>query len=118
MTTVDGLSSGGLQRLQKAHELLAETLKELGALPDQPEPEWKAKYRRWWRLLRATQMAGGDLHVDEWRDLGVAHGYKPRGLGGFFNGDAPTMRREGDRRILTKQGERYIRKWEPEFGPY
>ena len=110
------LSPGALDKILQAQVLLTEAVAEAGLLPDAPEPAWKAQYRRWWTVLKAVQAAGGDLHVNEWRRLGIAHGYDPRGLGGFFNGAGATMRSQGDRRILTKQGERYIRQWEPEFG--
>ncbi len=46
-----------------------------------------------------------------WEDL------KVRGLGGYFTGDA-TMESDGDRRVLTERGRRWIDFYESDFGPY
>jgi hypothetical protein len=63
---------------------------------------------RWLRLLTAVEEAGGDVSAAEWANLGLLCGYDPRGLGGFFRGNEPSMRADGDRRIITSRGIAYL----------
>lgn len=104
-----------VRQLTDAHEELGSVLAALGVAPAPgPEPQWKADYRRMWKLLKDVERKGGDLSVDEWRQLGIAHGYDPRGLGGFFRGHV--MEARDDRRVLTDTGHRWVRDWQHEFG--
>jgi hypothetical protein len=119
------ISHDQLTRLKHAHAELTSVLLSLGAIDNatpQAEPKWRADYAKMWRLLKAVELAGGDVGIGEWSRLGAEHGYDPRGLGGFFRGDAQMMAAEtgtlGARRVLTDHGRRFIARWEPDFGPY
>jgi hypothetical protein len=57
-------------------------------------------------ILAAVEAAGGCLDVSAWRALGLAHGYNPRGLAGFFGGRWPSMVSDGRHRCLTERGRR------------
>jgi hypothetical protein len=59
---------------------------------------------RWLRLLTLVEEAGGRVPSAEWGRLGELVGYDPRGLGGFFRGNEPSMAADGDDRILTPRG--------------
>jgi hypothetical protein len=113
------LSPSQVQTLLRLHEELGSLLGSLGAgdlVPAAPEPQWRGDYARIWRLLHAVRQAGGDLGADEWARLGASHGYDPRGLGGFFRGHEPVMAAQGERRVLTEQGQRFVARWERDFG--
>jgi hypothetical protein len=119
------ISHDQLTRLKRAHAELTSVLLSLGVIesPTPPsEPRWRADHAKMWRLLKAVQLAGGDIGADEWLRLGADHGYDPRGLGGFFRGSEQrmeaTMGTQGARRVLTDHGRRFITRWEPDFGPY
>jgi hypothetical protein len=57
-------------------------------------------------MLAALLAAGGSLDVADWRELGLRHGYNPRGLVGYFGGRYPSMVSDGRRRCLTDRGRR------------
>ena len=59
---------------------------------------------RWLRLLTLVEEAGGHVSSAEWGRLGTLVGYDPRGLGGFFRGNEPSMAADGDERYLTTRG--------------
>jgi hypothetical protein len=59
---------------------------------------------RWLRLLTLVEEAGGRVPSAEWGRLGTLVGYDPRGLGGFFRGNEPSMAADGDDRVLTTHG--------------
>jgi hypothetical protein len=80
-----------------------------------PEPKWIADYRRSWKFLKAVDEAGGDLTPEEMSKVARDNGYHPSTLGGFYNGDG-ALRAEGDRRVLTEAGRRYLKRYGPEFG--
>jgi hypothetical protein len=50
---------------------------------------------RWQRLLTLIEDAGGHVSPADWRRLGVLCNYDPRGLGGFYRGDQPSMEVDG-----------------------
>lgn len=114
------MTAGQLARLRKAHGELTTVLRELGALDNDdpsPEPKWKADLRRQWGLLKAVADAGGDLGSNEWARLGAEHGYDPRGLGGYFRGHEQLMvADQGERRVLTHSGRRFIERYAADFG--
>jgi hypothetical protein len=115
------LSSPQLDRLTRVHDLVESILVEHGALPsseEAPRPQWMIEEEKRWRLLKAVELRDKDIGADEWSQLGMEHGYDPRGLGGFFQGSQPSMAKQGARRVLTTHGERFIERWEPDFGPY
>jgi hypothetical protein len=118
-TTSPELTPDQIQALLRLRQELDGFLGSVGisdvAAPT-PAPQWRGDYARIWRLLHAVRQAGGDLSADEWARLGAAHDYDPRGLGGFFRGGEPVMTMQGERRVLTEQGQRFIERWERDFG--
>jgi hypothetical protein len=113
------LTADQVQTLLRLYEELGGFLGSIGAsevAPSAPEPQWRGDYTRIWRLLHAVRQAGGDLSAEEWAGLGAAQHYDPRGLGGFFRGREPVMAAEGERRVLTEHGRRFIERWERDFG--
>lgn len=63
---------------------------------------------RWLRLLTLVEEAGGRISSAEWGRLGALCGYDPRGLGGFFRGNEPSMMADGDDRVLTAKGRAHL----------
>jgi hypothetical protein len=112
------LSAGQISRLNRAQKEISAVLIELGASPEAAAPgvpRWKADTEKQWSLLKAVRERGGDLGSDEWGALGASHGYDPRGLGGFFRGAEQLMASQGERRVLTEHGRRFIERWERDF---
>ena len=108
-----------LDRLVQVHNLVGAILSDHGILPtNQPRPTWMIEEEKRWRSLRPFELRDNDVGAEEWTKLGIEHGYDPRGLGGFFQGSQPSMGAQGARRVLTIHGQRFIERWEPDFGPY
>jgi hypothetical protein len=112
-----------VERVGRAYAELGSALKDAGVLaieerPTPPvEPQWLKDTARQWRLLNDfAANHGGDLGRDAWGRLGRQHGYDPRGLGGFFVGSQPLMASQGERRVLTEHGRRFIERWRGDFG--
>jgi hypothetical protein len=60
-------------------------------------------------LLAAVHAEGGAVSVERWKVLGAEHGYVPaRTLNGLFGGLVPSMRKDGDQRVLTEKGRSRI----------
>ena len=61
----------------------------------------------------AAMVAANGAIVNEtvvWRALGQLAGYSGRSdLAGFYGGRSPSLRREGDKRVLTEHGWRRAR---------
>jgi hypothetical protein len=119
------LSDSQVVRLEEMHDGLGKLIEAIktgqprtdDGLPAvaAPAPQWIAEYRRSWKFLKALDEAGGRVTAQQISLIAGRNGYDPRGLGGFYTGDA-SLRRDGDYRELTEAGRRYIRQWEPEFG--
>jgi hypothetical protein len=109
-------------RLKSAYAEVGAVLEELGILPDAPppppaDPQWLRDAAKQWGLLHALATEHrGDVSREEWSRLGRQHGYDPRGLGGFFVGAQPLMSSQGERRVLTAHGRRFIERWRGDFG--
>ena len=88
-----------------------------GALPSGPVPPSgeEETYRRWWSLLADVEARGGSMSADAFRELAQAHGYDPRGVGGFFSGPNSTMSRDGDTVEITPRGRREVQYWGATF---
>lgn len=114
------LTPGQADQLKRTYRELGDILEELGLLesPTAPiDPQWLKDTARQWGLINAAaQINDGDLSADEWSRLGRKHGYDPRGLGGFFQGAQPLMGGQGERRVLTTHGRRFIERWRADFG--
>jgi hypothetical protein len=107
-------------KLKRAHADMTRVLKEVGIIEDAPakpvEPQWLKDTAKQWGLLNdLKENHNGDVSLDEWRRLGMQHGYDPRGLGGFFVGSHPLMASQGARRVLTEHGKRFIERWRGDF---
>lgn len=118
MTTTFALTTKQVQDLKTAYSALGEVLSSIGVspLPPHREPRRRREWHEMGPLMRAIAARGGRVSAEEWRALGTEHGYDPRGLGGFFKGDGATMRVDGDSRVLTDAGRRWIASCEREFG--
>jgi hypothetical protein len=106
---------GDLEEQVKAVAENLATLKVhlLGASAEQPgENEGERVFRtKIGPFLNAMEAAGGDVTSEEFGALGRRFGYDPRGLGGFATGSNPSIRSEGDRRILTARGKALAAQW-------
>ncbi len=78
--------------------------------------DWENWFRRAGAVLVEVDDRGGKVHVDQWREIGKKLGYDPRGLSGFFTGKMPSMRSDGDERIITPKGKRDAEQWREMFG--
>jgi hypothetical protein len=115
------INSSQAARLTRVHSELTELLLELGLLEPTKapvDPQWLRDTARQWGLLNAVaELNSGDLGSEQWSRLGRQHGYDPRGLGGFFRGSQPLMATQGERRVLTSHGRRFIDRWRDDFVP-
>src|SRR4051794_6059341 len=109
------LSTQQADRLTRAHSEIGGVLKDLGLIEQPqrpPEPQWLRAPARQWRLPTALPPNHrGDASSQECSRLGRQHGYAPRGLGGTCGGAKPLMKSDGDRRILTEYGSRFLERW-------
>src|SRR4051794_11046566 len=108
------------EALKRAHADFGAALRDAGILDDAPrapvEPQWMRDTAKQWGLLNALATDhNGDLGSEKWSRLGRQHGYDPRGLGGFFVGGQPLMSSQGERRVLTEHGRRFIERWRGDF---
>src|SRR5438034_11633810 len=78
--------------------------------PDESDAERQFR-ERIGPFLNAIDKAGGSVTAEEFGDLGRQFGYDPRGLGGFATGANPSIRSEGDRRVLTPRGKALSARW-------
>lgn len=94
-------------RREKALRRVEDALADLRRVLEAEETNGKTD-SRWLRLLTMVEDRGGRVSAQEFVELGRAAGYdNPRGLGGFFHGDS-SMRVDGDDRVLTETGKRYL----------
>lgn len=86
---------------------------------DVPETHWHVWFRRAGAVLNDVDQSGGQVDKDQWREIGLRHGYDPRGLAGFYTGNDPSMHRdpESDRRLLTERGRLEAANWRRLFAP-
>lgn len=115
---MEGMTPRQAERLRRAHAEITSVLTELGVLDGSPLPSTsrqQADQARRWRMLNAVALRGGQVGASEWGRLGLANGYDPRGLGGFFRGADPAMEHRGHRRVLTATGRRYVERWREDF---
>ena len=68
-------------------------------------------------FLNAIDEAGGAVTRSEFSTLGRTFGYKDaRGLGGFATGQNPSIRSEGEMRVLTERGKALAARWRQQHG--
>jgi hypothetical protein len=101
-------------RSELAHvrESLRRIEQALGELDDERSGPsvTRARAERYLRVLLEIYERGGQHGVDAagLAEIGRAHGYDRRGLGGFFTGTRAPLRRIGNRVRLTAQGEQLL----------
>lgn len=100
--------------LKRADDALADLRAHLSDA--RADPGWRRDEQRVGAVLSDVLAAGGRVTVDAWRDIGLRHGYDPRGLSGFFTGGVPSMRSDGDDRVLTDRGRKVAEDWRRLYG--
>lgn len=53
-------------------------------------------------VLAEVAKRGGKVTKEEWKQIGVQHGYDARGLGGFFVGEASIQEQSGAYRLTPR----------------
>jgi hypothetical protein len=67
--------------------------------------------------MNAIDAAGGAVTRSQFSVLGRKYGYADaRGLGGFATGKNPSIRSEGDMRVLTQRGKALAARWRTQHG--
>lgn len=108
-TQVDKQTKRLIEEIKEATRKLEAHLRGDGSSLD----EWE----RSWKFLSDIEGRGGTVSADEFRAIGIEHGYDPRGLGGYFNGPNSAMRREpNNSRTLTDAGREYIERRRYKYG--
>jgi len=98
-----------LRRVEESVAALRAHLEE-GA----PEPPSAAWFGRMGAVLSEIEDRGGEVTVEDLREIGMRHGYDPRGMGGFLSGLSPSLERDHpDRRVrrLTEIGRKRAAHW-------
>jgi hypothetical protein len=67
-------------------------------------------------FLNAIDAAGGAVSASEFHALGRKFGFDPRGLGGFATPNSPSIRPEGEMRVLTERGKVLAARWRELYG--
>jgi len=78
------------------------------------EPPSAAWFGRMGGVLSEIEDRGGEVSVEDLREIGIRHGYDPRGMGGFLSGLSPSLERDHpDRRVrrLTAMGKKRAAHW-------
>lgn len=108
----DGVRFDSDMRADPAQRLTANELADLIAdvvesVPSEEEREHGWRMRRTLRYLRHFyESPEARLHEDEARALAVQEGYDPRGIAGFYQGNA-SLQRDGSFRVLTEAGRQF-----------
>lgn len=111
----EGVSFDSDQRADQSQRLRGEDLADLIGEAVEPivaeeerEYGWRlARMLRYLRYLRHFHEApDGRLHESTARDLAIQEGYDPRGVAGFYQGNA-SLRKEGEYRVLTDAGREF-----------
>jgi hypothetical protein len=97
-----------VDELRQRFDRLAKDLNELRALAlgeAEADPNWE--WRRLAAFLRPFYEAPGQrLLPSQARAAAIAAGYDPRGTAGFYSGKRPSLRGDGDWRVLTDVGRK------------
>ena len=103
-----------LRRAEESVAALRAFLEEEGT-----EPASAVWFRRMGGVLSEIESRGGEVSVEDLREIGIRHGYDPRGLGGFLSGLSPSLERDHpDRRVrrLTEMGKKRAAHWRDRYG--
>ena len=105
----DGVRFDSNKRADESQRLKADALADLiedvvETVPAEGQGEHDWRMRRVLRYLgNFYEAPDGRLHEDDARTLAVVAGYDPRGVAGFYQGNA-ALRRDGQFRVLTDAG--------------
>lgn len=86
---------------------------------EETEPPSAAWFRRMGGVLSEIEDRGGEVSVEDLREIGIRHGYDPRGMGGFLSGISPSLERDHpDRRVrrVTELGKKRAAHWRDLYG--
>jgi hypothetical protein len=81
---------------------------------EETEPRSAAWFGRMGGVLSEIEDRGGEVSVEDLREIGIRHGYDPRGMGGFLSGLSPSLERDHpDRRVrrITELGKKRAAHW-------
>ena len=73
--------------MRRAEESLAALRAHLQE--EETEPPSAAWFGRMGGVLSEIEDRGGEVSVQDLREIGIRHGYDPRGMGGFLSGLSP-----------------------------
>jgi hypothetical protein len=94
--------------LRRRFDQLAKDLQDLRALAlgeVDADPDWE--WRRLAKFLGSFYQAPDQrLLPSQARAAALAAGYDPRGTAGFYSGHGPSLKAEGDWRVLTDAGRK------------
>jgi hypothetical protein len=105
------------QLLRRAEESIAALRAHLEE--GETEPPSAAWFGRMGSVLSEIEDRGGEVSVEDLREIGIRHGYDPRGMGGFLSGISPSLERDHpDRRVrrLTELGRKRAAHWRDLYG--
>lgn len=103
--------------LRRAEESVAALRAHLEEADTQPSSA--AWFDRMGGVLSEIEERGGEVSVEDLREIGLRHGYNPRGMGGFLSGLSPSLERDHpDRRVrrLTELGKKRAAHWRDLYG--
>ena len=83
------------------------------------KPPSAAWFGRMGGVLSEIEDRGGEVSVEDLREIGIRHDYDPRGMGGFLSGISPSLERDHpDRRVrrLTELGKKRAAHWRDLYG--
>jgi hypothetical protein len=103
-----------LRRAEESVAALRAHLEEEETAP--PSAAW---FGRMGGVLSEIEDRGGEVSVEDLREIGIRHGYDPRGMGGFLSGMSPSLERDHpDRRVrrLTDLGKKRAAHWRDLYG--
>ena len=84
---------------------------------ESPSAAW---FGRMGGVLSEIEDRGGEVSVEDLREIGIRHGYDPRGMGGFLSGLSPSLERDHpDRHVrrLTELGKKRAAHWRDLYAP-
>jgi alkylated DNA nucleotide flippase Atl1 len=105
----EGINFDLNRRADPSQRLRSDDLADLiGEAIEAVTPEEDREYGwRWTRLLKYLRhfydASDGRLHQETARDLAIQEGYDPRGVAGFYQGNA-SLRKQGEYRVITDAG--------------
>lgn len=101
---------GELRRVRVALDRIDAQLQALQQSATQPAPPQRERPERYYLVLVGVLEHGPHgVSPERFAEIGRAHGYDRRGLGGYFAGQRAPLCHEGERVRLTVEGDRLVR---------